>query len=298
MNTDKLITELTTYSDFDKMYHFSKNDIPMPTTSELKEIVEIIRDILFPGYFKNSNLKAENLKYYMGVNIDNVRKKLSRQIHRALCFSCAYKNTSCNTAEYANDITENFINNLPEIRKILYSDVEATFLGDPAAYSYSEIIYCYPGIRAITNYRIAHSLVKLNIPVLPRIIGEMAHFETGIDIHPEAQIGKSFTIDHGTGIVIGATCIIGDNVKIYQGVTLGAKSFPLDKDGNPIKGVPRHPILEDNVVVYSGATVLGRITVGKNSIIGGNVWVTNDLRPNSKVLLGKQTEILIHGAGI
>ena len=169
-----------------------------------------------------------------------------------------------------------------QIRNILATDVEAAYNGDPAAVSYGEIISCYPVIKAITNYRIAHELMSLGVPLIPRIITEMAHSETGIDIHPGARIGHHFTIDHGTGVVIGATCIIGNNVKLYQGVTLGAKSFPLDKDGNPIKGIDRHPILEDNVIVYSNATILGRITIGEGSVIGANIWVTEDMEPNTK----------------
>ena len=174
------------------------------------------------------------------------------------------------------------IADLPEIRKTLATDVEAAFNGDPAAESFGEIISCYPVIKALTNYRIAHRLHTIGVPLIPRIISEMAHSETGIDIHPAATIGHHFTIDHGTGVVIGATCIIGNYVKLYQGVTLGAKSFPLDDNGNPIKGIARHPILEDNVIVYSNATILGRITIGQGSVVGANIWVTESMEPYSK----------------
>ena len=174
------------------------------------------------------------------------------------------------------------IERLPKIRKILGTDVIAAYNGDPAADNCSEIISCYPVIKALTNYRLAHELVLLDVPLIPRIITEMAHSETGIDIHPSAQIGSHFTIDHGTGVVIGATCIIGKNVKLYQGVTLGAKSFPLDDKGNPIKGIPRHPILEDDVIVYSNATILGRITIGRGCIVGANIWVTEDMKPETR----------------
>jgi serine O-acetyltransferase len=166
-------------------------------------------------------------------------------------------------------------------------DVEAAYNGDPAAKSYGEIISCYPVIKALINYRIAHELHKLGVPLIPRILTERAHSETGIDIHPGAQIGTHFTIDHGTGVVIGETCIIGNNVKLYQGVTLGAKSFPLDADGNPIKGIARHPILEDNVIVYSNATILGRITIGQDAVIGGNIWVTEDVPAGSRIVQKK-----------
>ena len=171
---------------------------------------------------------------------------------------------------------------MPEIREILATDIDATYDGDPAAESRGEIISCYPVMRALTNYRIAHELLIIGVPLIPRMITEMAHSETGIDIHPAASIGKHFTIDHGTGVVIGATCIIGNNVKLYQGVTLGAKSFPLDENGNPIKGIPRHPILEDDVVVYSNATILGRVTIGKGCVVGANIWITEDMEPQTK----------------
>jgi len=165
----------------------------------------------------------------------------------------------------------------------LASDVQAAFDGDPAAMSLNEVIYCYPSIKALSYYRIAHELYRLGVPLLPRIITEMAHSETGIDIHPGAQIQGNFFIDHGTGTVIGETCVIGKNVRIYQGVTLGAKSFPVDKNGNPVKGIPRHPIVEDDVIVYSGATILGRVTIGKGSVIGGNVWITEDVPAGSHI---------------
>ena len=166
-------------------------------------------------------------------------------------------------------------------------DVEAAYNGDPAAESYGEVIFCYPAIKAISNYRIAHELLELGVPLIPRIITEMAHSETGIDIHPAAKIGSYFTIDHGTGVVIGATSIIGNNVKLYQGVTLGAKSFPLDADGKPIKGIPRHPILEDNVIVYSNATILGRITIGHDATVGGNIWVTENVPAGARIVQTK-----------
>ena len=192
-----------------------------------------------------------------------------------------------------------FIESLPEIRRKLVLDVNATYLNDPAARNLGEVIFCYPGIRAITNYRLAHMLLKLKVPLIPRFLTEMAHSETGIDIHPRAEIGESFTIDHGTGVVIGSTSIIGNDVKIYQGVTLGAKSFPLDENGNPIKGIPRHPIVEDNVVIYSGATILGRITIGKDSVIGGNVWITRDVPAKSRIIQSfPKEQSFFNGTGI
>lgn len=181
-------------------------------------------------------------------------------------------------------ISSAFVKSLPDIKLDLRTDVEAIYNGDPAAKNFGEIILAYPGLRAIVNYRIAHKLLDLGVSVLlPRMITELAHRETGIDIHPGATIGRYFAIDHGTGVVIGETCILGSHVKLYQGVTLGAKSFPTDENNNPIKGIARHPILKDNVVVYANATILGRVTIGENAVIGGNTWVTVDIPDNTSV---------------
>jgi len=286
-NSDKLkesIEKLAAQESY-KLVYLPQHGRKMPSIDVLAETVSLIRQIIFPGYFGVSSLKTETLSYYLGVNIDRVYQLLSEQIRRGICFACRENsNTGCQQCEdKAPDIAADFIEKLPEMRRILATDVQAAYLGDPAAKGYGEVIYCYPAIRAISNHRIAHELLKLGVPLIPRIISEMAHSETGIDIHPGAQIDEYFTIDHGTGVVIGETCIIGKNVKIYQGVTLGAKSFPLDENGNPIKGIPRHPIVEDNVIIYAQATILGRITIGANSIIGGNMWITNNLPPNSKI---------------
>ena len=217
-------------------------------------------------------------------------RKTVRPADRANIGRTLFRECSCCTElqrEEAASIAARFISHLPELRRILATDVEAAYNGDPAAHSFGEVISCYPAIRAISNYRIAHELLVLGVPLIPRIITEMAHSETGIDIHPGAAIGGYFTIDHGTGVVIGETCIIGKNVKLYQGVTLGAKSFPLDQDGKPIKGIPRHPILEDNVIVYSNATILGRITIGKDATVGGNIWVTEDVPTGARIVQTK-----------
>ena len=224
----------------------------------MERIVELSRAILFPGYFGNSTINSQTINYHIGVNIEELFSLLIEQIQAGLCFGVENSGqcdcqSPCRAT--ATQLAAEFISRLPEIRRILATDVEAAYYGDPAATCFGEIICCYPVIRAVTNYRIAHELHRLNVPLIPRIITEMAHSETGIDIHPGAQIGHHFTIDHGTGVVIGATCIIGNHVKLYQGVTLGAKSFPCDEQGNPIKGIPRHPILEDNVIVYSNATI-------------------------------------------
>lgn len=274
---------------------------PLPSIEKLGKTVSIIREILFPGYFGNTSLRTNTTKHYIGVYIDELFELLSEQILAGLCFTCTNPEMvdMQERSKFAQNLAADFISFLPEIRRLLITDVEAAYLGDPAANSKSEVIYCYPTIRAIINHRIAHQLLKLNVPLIPRIISEMGHSETGIDIHPGAQIGESFTIDHGTGVVIGATCIIGNNVKLYQGVTLGAKSFPLDAEGNPIKGIPRHPIVEDNVIIYAQATILGRIRIGANSVIGGNVWVTNSLPPGTKLVQFKAKEAdFSDGAGI
>jgi serine O-acetyltransferase len=196
-------------------------------------------------------------------------------------------------------VTTLFIEKLPGIRHLLSTDVQAAYTGDPAAHSYGEAIFCYPSIFALANHRIAHELYRLDVPIIPRIITELAHSRTGIDIHPGAQIGEYFFIDHGTGVVIGETSVIKKNVRIYQGVTLGAKSFPLDENGNPIKGIPRHPVVEDDVIIYSGATILGRITIGRGAEIGGNVWITNDVAPGTRVHQEKAVETYFNnGSGI
>ena len=292
MDNSKFTLTLTTAVDrlSDEMslkglFHQHQDGNPLPSGKALEEIIDLSRSIIFPGYFGRSNINKHTIRYHLGMAVEKLSKLLEDQILAGLCFSCPKsgkgENTACKLT--AKDMAFRLIERLPEIRRVLATDVEAAFNGDPAAENFGEIISCYPVIKALTNYRIAHELHLIGVPLIPRIISEMAHSETGIDIHPAASIGNHFTIDHGTGVVIGATCIIGNNVKLYQGVTLGAKSFPCDENGNPIKGIPRHPILEDGVIVYSNATILGRITIGRGSVVGANIWVTEDLEPNSKV---------------
>jgi serine O-acetyltransferase len=287
--TDSAVRSLIDAKAFDMMCHKHRSGELMPSTDKLRIIVEKIRQIVFPGYFGQINLRPETLTYYMGVLVDEVYELIAEQIFSGLCFICDEEKDRDLTGKRAKaeEISSAFVNGLAELRRILITDVHAAYLGDPAANSVGEVIFCYPAIRAISSYRIAHSMFELGVPLIPRIITEMAHSETGIDINPEAVIGESFTIDHGTGVVIGSTSIIGEKVKLYQGVTLGAKSFPLDENGNPVKGIPRHPIVEDNVIIYSNATILGRITIGHDSVIGGNIWVTNDLPPYSRVVQNK-----------
>lgn len=296
------VVKLTDISAVGEVTHAQRAGEPMPSTEKLKTFVEKVRQIIFPGYFGTINFHPTTFQYHMGVLVDEVFHLLSEQLLAGLCFMCDKENSSDLERRKleAESCAADFISVLPEIRRLMISDVEAAYLGDPAATSISEVIFCYPAIRAISSYRIAHALHKFGIPLIPRIITEMAHSETGIDIHPEAVIGPSFAIDHGTGIVIGSTTIIGSNVKLYQGVTLGAKSFSLDKEGNPVKGIPRHPIVEDNVVVYSNSSILGRITIGHDSVIGGNIWITNDLPPFSKIVQNraKKNAEFIFGGGI
>lgn len=283
MNADLLtqvVRELTATEPADALLYHHADGHPLPSLSVLTEIVDLCRAILFPGYFGHSGVSDATLVYHTGVNVETLYHKLVDQVKAGLCFA---EKSACAHDE-AENIASEFIGRLPHLRRLLATDVIAAYEGDPAATSYGEVISCYPAIRAIMGYRVAHELHLLGVPLIPRIITEMAHSETGIDIHPAATIGSHFTIDHGTGVVIGATCIIGNHVKLYQGVTLGAKSFPLDANGNPIKGIDRHPILEDNVIVYSNSTILGRITIGHDAVIGGNVWVTEDVAPGTKVL--------------
>lgn len=283
MNADLLtqvVRELTATEPADALLYHHADGHPLPSLGVLTEIVDLCRAILFPGYFGHSGVSDATLVYHTGVNVETLYHKLVDQVKAGLCFA---EKSACAHDE-AENIASEFIGRLPHLRRLLATDVIAAYEGDPAATSYGEVISCYPAIRAIMGYRVAHELHLLGVPLIPRIITEMAHSETGIDIHPAATIGSHFTIDHGTGVVIGATCIIGNHVKLYQGVTLGAKSFPLDANGNPIKGIDRHPILEDNVIVYSNSTILGRITIGHDAVIGGNVWVTEDVAPGTKVL--------------
>ena len=283
------VTELSEDSSLKGLFHEHQDGDPLPSGKVLHEIIELCRAILFPGFYGKSTVNHHTITYHIGVNIERLYNLLTEQIHAGLCFDAKETgDCACDTKrEKAIDLAGQFISRLPALREVLATDVEAAYNGDPAAESYGEIISCYPIIKALSNYRIAHELLLLGVPLIPRIITEMAHSETGIDIHPAARIGHHFTIDHGTGVVIGATCIIGNHVKLYQGVTLGAKSFPLDDDGHPIKGIPRHPILEDDVIVYSNATILGRITVGRGATVGGNILVTEDVPAGARLVQKK-----------
>jgi serine O-acetyltransferase len=283
-----------------------RSDVPrdrrlLPSREALVRAVEDLRSVLFPGYHGSLEFAEDSVRFFIGATLDRVRRVLHEQMRRGLCFACDEANPArcpqCDERTAA--LVRTFLSRLPEVRRLLATDVQAAYKGDPAATSPDETIICYPGILAVTNHRLAHELYRLEVPILPRIISEHAHSVTGIDIHPGASIGEEFFVDHGTGVVIGETCVIGSRVRIYQGVTLGAKSFPLDEHGNPMKGVPRHPIVEDDVVIYGGATILGRVTIGKGSVIGGNVWLTRSTAPGSKITQAEvRQERFSDGAGI
>lgn len=280
-----VVDQLCRPESYESVYHQPCLDSPMPSVELLEDVVERLRSILFPGFFKESFITPQNMAYFVGSKLEKVRRELTRQIERGFCFACEHGKDACSQdcTERAEYIASKFLQTLPQVRHMLATDVQAAFAGDPAAKNPGETIFCYPSIRAVTNYRLAHELYLLEVPLIPRIITEQAHSATGIDIHPGATIGESFFIDHGTGTVIGETCIIGKNVRLYQGVTLGAKSFPKEKSGHLVKGIARHPIVEDDVTIYSGATILGRITIGKGAVIGGNMWVVDDVPAGERV---------------
>lgn len=262
--------------------------IELPSRSNCIEIMHQLRSVFFPGFFQLFEYSQDRIGFHVGAMMDRIAINLQEQVRRGFCFNCANQGNLQSCTLRAEDITRQFLERIPDIMLLLCEDVQAAYEGDPAAKSPAETIFCYPGIFAITNHRVAHELYRLGVPVIPRIIGENAHNVTGIDIHPGAKIGRRFFIDHGTGVVIGETTVIGDRVRLYQGVTLGAKSFPLDENGHPIKGVDRHPVIEDDVVIYAGATILGRITVGAGSVIGGNVWLTRSVPPKSSISQGRE----------
>jgi len=250
----------------------------LPVRDKILEVLELLTEILFPGYTGKRAVTKANVNYIVVDILYHIYTELSEQIERAFKYRCRME--KCDTGDcqkMAEDATGHLLAQLPNIRELLKGDVAAAFDGDPAAKSYEEIVLSYPCIIAIATYRIAHELYVKDVPLIPRIMTECAHAKTGIDIHPGAKIGKNFFIDHGTGVVIGETTIIGENVKIYQGTTLGALSFPKDKRGKIIKGGKRHPTIEDNVTVYAEATILGDVVIGKDTVVGGNVWIKESI---------------------
>jgi serine O-acetyltransferase len=274
----------------------------LPSRAAVIEIVENLRVVLYPGHFGSSDWAGRGLRYRIGTRLDEADQALREQVRRGLSFECAHDPSAhhCFACERrAREVSDAFIARLPWLRAVLDTDVQAAYQGDPAARSTDETLFCYPGVSAIIQHRIAHELQALAVPLIPRMISELAHSSTGIDIHPAAQIGPSFFIDHGTGVVIGETSSIGQRVRIYQGVTLGARSFPSDDDGQLVKGLPRHPIVEDDVVIYAGATILGRITIGKGATVGGNVWLTRSVPPGGFVTQARaRHDSFENGSGI
>jgi serine O-acetyltransferase len=260
---------------------------PLPSRESIVQVIENLQEIIFPGYFGKKGLDPLSIRYHIGDSLETVYEMLFREIYRGIRHGCQLSETICSHCEdIAESQTIALLERIPEIRDTLARDVEAAYDGDPAAKGFDEIIFSYPCVFAIMVYRLAHELYQQGIPLLPRIMTEFAHSKTGIDIHPGAKIGRYFFIDHGTGVVIGETCEIGNNVKIYQGVTLGALSFPKDSEGKLIRDKKRHPTIEDDVVIYAGATVLGGNTViGQGSVIGGNVWLTHSVPARTKVLI-------------
>ncbi|HET9596621.1 MAG TPA: serine O-acetyltransferase EpsC [Anaeromyxobacteraceae bacterium] len=278
----------------------TRGRIVLPSRDVVIACVEGLRGVFFPGYFGATDLSDEHLHYYVGAALDRVMHLLEEQVRRGIAFAERHDFETCgHCASRAGEVTRALLERLPEVRRRVASDVDAAYEGDPALTIKDEAIFSYPGVLAVTNQRIAHELYDLEVPLIPRMITEHAHALTGIDIHPGARIGDKLFIDHGTGIVVGETAIIGNNVRIYQGVTLGAKSFPLDEKGKPIKGIDRHPIVEDDVVIYAGATILGRVVIGRGSSIGGNVWLTHGVPPGSRVTQAEVREQgFTYGGGI
>ena len=255
----------------------------IPSHTELQKIMRLVRSIVFPDYYPNRDFSDQIL-----------HGLLYSQLSTVMCRECEQSNSACIGA-----VADAFVKSLPTLKSLLLTDVEAALHNDPAVSNPAEVILCYPFVTAMLHHRTAHCLLELGVPLLPRMLSEMAHSETGIDIHPAATIGEYFCIDHGTGVVVGETAIIGNHVMLYQGVTLGAKSFTYDADGKP-QNVPRHPIIEDNVTVYSNTSILGRVTIGHDTVIGGNIWLTHDVPPHSRVLQQKaiQSPSFADGEGI
>ncbi len=296
-------------ASFNKNYGANTTEeLNLATRSAVYEVLDELLATLFPGFQTYKPIPKNEMNLFIGDRLRAATLTLGKQIEQAIKYRCGQNNKdnkdskdNCNYSDcekIAFEATTSIISSLPHLHQILVQDVQAAFEGDPAAKSVDEVIMSYPCIEAITTYRIAHLLYEKSIPIIPRIMTERAHSRTGIDIHPGAEIGPRFFIDHGTGVVIGETAIIGKNVRLYQGVTLGALSFPKDANGNLIKNLRRHPKIEDNVIIYAEATILGTITVGANSVIGGNVFISNDVPANSKIYNRQPSPLNDGGLGI
>jgi serine O-acetyltransferase len=275
--------------------------LPLPSPPAVAEAVTRLTQALFPRRFGGANA-ADNaaLDYFVGYTLGKALDILKAQVVRELAFTASLSSEGLVDVEQTSQsIVQELAETLPSILETLYTDIRAAYDGDPSAKSQDEVLLSYPGIKAVIHHRIAHALYKLDLPIIARIIAEHAHSATGIDIHPGAEIGASFFIDHGTGVVIGETAVIGERVRLYQAVTLGAKRFSVDESGALVKGLPRHPIVEDDVVVYAGATILGRVTIGRGSVIGGNVWLTRSVPAGSNIVQAQaRSETFDSGSGI
>ncbi len=273
------IDRLSDEASYQKLFHAYRDEEALPSAERLGEVVNLCRAILFPGYYGKTRVCRQTIRYHTGVMVERLDRVLSGEIYAGLCFAdpdCPQCNEEA-LWKRASELSGCFISALPAMRDVLATDAEANYDADPAAENLSEVIFCYPGFRAIVNYRIAHELYRLGVPYIPRIITEMAHSETGIDIHPGAEIGHHFAIDHGTGTVIGETSVIGNYVRIFQGVSLAGEKLPPDECGNTIRGVARHPVVGNHVTIYSNATLIGRIHIADGTVIQGNRWVCSSI---------------------
>ncbi len=301
LNLEEIVGSLRSLRRRSQQNRYRSGLLPrLPSREDIVAIVDGLVATLYPRHFGPSDVSANSVDGFLLHTLGTTVRSLREQIRRELClFNEAREASPQSTDQKANSIAKALAHSLPKVRTLLDSDVQAAFDGDPAARSFDEVVFCYPGIAAVIRHRLAHELYLLGAPMLARIIAEIAHSQTGIDIHPGAEIGESFFIDHGTGVVIGETARIGKRVRLYQAVTLGAKRFEKDETGALVKGQPRHPILEDDVVIYAGATVLGRITIGRGSSIGGNVWLTHSIPAGSNITQAKASvEAYDNGAGI
>ncbi len=279
--TDRIVS---TYEECGAIHHLGHS--PLPSYREIVDILADLREVLYPGYGRRQSLHLGNIAYHIGALVDGLHERLTQQIARALRHDCNDRRDEVEARPQAEEIVLRFLDAIPEIRHTLAEDVQAAYDGDPAAKSLVEIVFCYPGVAAVTVYRVAHELHRLGVPLIPRMMTEYAKGKTGIDIHPAASIGRRFFIDHGTGVVIGATSRIGNGVKLYQGVTLGALSFPRDESGQIVRNAKRHPTIEDDVVIYANATILGGQTViGRNAVIGSSAWITRSIAPYTTVTI-------------
>jgi serine O-acetyltransferase len=281
---EKILTNLHELGSADRILTYA-----LPSESAVVTVLDLLTEIVFPGYAGSREVEKANLQYHVGSATTRAYNLLAEQITKCIRHTCRRTNRPMcsHCVAEGHETAYGFLERIPALTRVLEADIQAAYEGDPAATGYDEVIFCYPGLRAVFIQRFAHELHEMGVPLLPRIMTEHAHRITGIDIHPGAQIGRHFFIDHGTGVVIGETTEIGDNVKLYQGVTLGALSFPTDEKGNLLRGRKRHPTIEEDVVIYSGASILGPVRIGKGSVIGGNVFLTHDVEPGSKVTIEK-----------